>query len=481
MTQRPKGSNMNLPNLTPELHATKHSKRGKPNLSVPSTATPSQHRHRERYVSGSAKSEYSNNHLIRGNATAKQQNIPSPGSPIDVIQYSASNDSPLVEVTVKHSNMPKQRSKSTVSGREPWAHLLKNQKTGGNQSVFSNFDPLRTLHFLAKELQIHLQALLPNERNVQEIVTAIQGALKRVPPEVASTIHLQQTIELLPNVRKSASLYTLESDIPEKLSKPMIEKSVQTDWYDHEEEELYRTLMRENTIKLEASCRHLEQIGCQLKNDKIYLETQLQNERASLEFFKQRVEDLEDLNRNLLQKVSKRDEELRTLQVEATSLRSELEGVKSTTSLLEGLKQSKTCLEQEITKVKHQLRLCSLEKEKYAAILTIRNRQIGEIRSEMTQLQEVVNDLLVEVNSNATAMAPRDGAVAWNGETNKENMEMDSISSIHGEDGRDMQSGDTQQYRGRKFGSETMVNIRDMFNEYKKQADALMNPTGTKG
>lgn len=74
--------------------------------------------------------------------------------------YSPSDEPTMVEVTVKTSNAPKQRSRSTVSDRQPWGQLL-NSHSGENESAFGSFDPLRTLHFLGRELQAYMQARMP--------------------------------------------------------------------------------------------------------------------------------------------------------------------------------------------------------------------------------------------------------------------------------------------------------------------------------
>lgn len=66
------------------------------------------------------------------------------------------------------------------------------------------------------------------------------------------------------------------------------------------------------------------------------------------------------------------------------------------------LKRSK----QEILKLEHQLRVCAMEKEKYLAILAVRDRQIYEIRNEMTLLQQTVNDQLVEIHNFAVSSVP---------------------------------------------------------------------------
>lgn len=46
-----------------------------------------------------------------------------------------------------------------------------------------------------------------DDNTLQQMVADMQSALKRVPPEIASTIHLQQAIDLLPRRRSSKSLH----------------------------------------------------------------------------------------------------------------------------------------------------------------------------------------------------------------------------------------------------------------------------------
>lgn len=62
-----------------------------------------------------------------------------------------------------------------------------------------------------------LLILILEETTVQQVVTDIQYALKRVPPDVASTVHLQQAYDLLPRSKdnvnsdfeKPVSIYVL--------------------------------------------------------------------------------------------------------------------------------------------------------------------------------------------------------------------------------------------------------------------------------
>lgn len=70
------------------------------------------------------------------------------------------------------------------------------------------------------------------------------------------------------------------------------------------------------------------------------------------------------------------------------------------------LNHSKIQLEQECAKLKHQIRLSTIEREKYVAVLAVRDRQIHEIRREMSQLQDVVNDQLLELQNNVFKLTP---------------------------------------------------------------------------
>ncbi|KAF7268291.1 hypothetical protein GWI33_018559 [Rhynchophorus ferrugineus] len=471
MSQRSKQSSLNYP--CSDI-STKAPRKDRQRFTKPSTPVSCIHKSKDRH---SEKYDV-NQHLLKG-TSVKQQNITSGNStPTNVLQYSASDESAVVEVTLKTSNPPKQRSKSTVSDREPWGQLLKKQKSKDSDSVFGTFDPLRSLHFLSKELQIHVETLYPEEKNIQEIIKAMQMALKRVPPEVASTIHLQQSIGLLPGMQKSVSQKSMDccgSDRPYLITE---HKSVQTHISSEKEEVIkMQRIMEESTIKLEESCRQLETICTQLKNEKLYLETQLQNERDSIEFFRKKIGDLENLNKDLSHTLYKKDEEIAGLKSNLQGMEQKIEQIDLNKNevkiILTELKQSKSTLEQECVKLKHQLRLCAIEKEKYLAILAVRDRQIHEIRNEMTQLQEVVNNQLVELHSNALAAMPSNSKLTADGKfkdndwasPSKDNnvCDTDNIKKVRNDclDQNDPVESDTN------------VNIRDMFSEIKRQAMAL--------
>lgn len=88
----------------------------------------------------------------------QSNDLKSESTAASVIHRELYTDNPaLVEVTVKtHNAKPNSRSGSRSRSREPWSKLLKNQLSNEMLSSFHNFDPLRTVHFLAKELQSKL-------------------------------------------------------------------------------------------------------------------------------------------------------------------------------------------------------------------------------------------------------------------------------------------------------------------------------------
>lgn len=103
--------------------------------------------------------------------------------------------------------------------------------------------------------------------------------------------------------------------------------------------------------------------------------------------------------------------EKNNLNVQVKKLQAQLEAeqgvqVQELKSLMQQLQLEKTNVEQENVSLKHQLTISNMEKEKYIAILNVRDRQISEIRMEMTQLQDVVNEQLFELQKSPFASSP---------------------------------------------------------------------------
>lgn len=115
------------------------------------------------------------------------------------------------------------------------------------------------------------------------------------------------------------------------------------------------------------------------------------------------------LQRKLTENLSEKEEELNEMKTTVNELKTKLTATNPDLQhIVTELKKSKLQLERDNQKLEHQLRLCAIEKEKYLAILEVRDRQIYEIRSEMTQLQESVNEQLVELHNYATTSIPDD-------------------------------------------------------------------------
>lgn len=104
------------------------------------------------------------------------------------------------------------------------------------------------------------------------------------------------------------------------------------------------------------------------------------------------------------------EEEKSTLETQISQLKLQLADVSKPREelrvLIKEMKKNKSDTDAELMKLRHQLKLSEIEKEKYMAVLAVRDRQINEIRNEMSQLQEVVNEQLMELHSNAFSNLP---------------------------------------------------------------------------
>lgn len=97
------------------------------------------------------------NSLPRGGKTVKSKShqipVPIVSNKTQIKDHNTDVDAPIRR---------KFRNKVKSDDDESWGQLLLNNKTK-ERSTFSNFDPLRTLHFLAKELQYQLQVIMPGK------------------------------------------------------------------------------------------------------------------------------------------------------------------------------------------------------------------------------------------------------------------------------------------------------------------------------
>lgn len=417
-------------------------------------------------------------------------------SPRNLLEYS--DDNALVKVTVKAAQT-RHRSRNRSIEHEPWGQILKYEKSNEKLSVFNNFDPLRTLHFLIKELELHLHRVLSkgDDNSISQIIQDMHSALKRVPPEVASIIHLQQARDGTPNIL-------------------FAEKETQTTTY-HNMNESIKKHLEESIKKFEAKYGELENICSKLRNEKYEIESQLIAQTETSQNYKQKIEDLENNSNSFLAP------KIRTLEKEKERLESDIEClalnyetrynslVNELKVQVSDLKTAKVTAEQENVKLKHQMRVMNLEKEKYVTVLAARDRQINEIRSEMSHLQEAVNEQLMELQKNASKTFPNTSVKTVNDKVKKENIGDWSVSYSNNDDDellkrsedksvgslKDLPSGDVDnfvEHHSKSQGKDKNVmfkpeddisallekmdshtSIRSMFNEVKRTAMSISN------
>lgn len=213
------------------------------------------------------------------------------------------NNGAMVEVTVKtqknsanSQNKPMGQPVTHRNGTgETWSKVLKNQPNSDDLRPFHSFDPLRTIHFLSKELQLRLIQKMPcksyNDHNKQvltlilfaadynilEMLEDMQHALERVPPDLLSVLRMQIEDKESSNSR---SAMTSES---EYIRPDTSEKCIQTSksFTLIASEKLHKHI-EESSVKIEAACTQMEAVCTKLKAEKLELETLLRKERDSV-------------------------------------------------------------------------------------------------------------------------------------------------------------------------------------------------------
>lgn len=104
------------------------------------------------------------NPMVRNRGNINQLKPCTPLSPSNTVRKDVyPNNAPLVEVMVKTTKNPQAVQNKLNNQNEPWAKLLKPQPNIEDGRSFNNFDPLRTVHFLSKELQLKLIQKMPSK------------------------------------------------------------------------------------------------------------------------------------------------------------------------------------------------------------------------------------------------------------------------------------------------------------------------------
>ncbi|XP_026477485.1 uncharacterized protein LOC113383435 [Ctenocephalides felis] len=132
--------------------------------------------------------------------------------PIPLIE-TEEDHSEVANLHMKHELKLKKSSSQGLLSKRSWSQLLsdnhksstlKVQKSDILPGTFSQFDPLRTLHFLSKELQSKLYTIAPEESSIHRILVEIQHSLHRLPvpsksdilsgssySDISTTVHTQ--------------------------------------------------------------------------------------------------------------------------------------------------------------------------------------------------------------------------------------------------------------------------------------------------
>ncbi|KAK4872565.1 hypothetical protein RN001_014594 [Aquatica leii] len=323
----------------------------------------------------------------------KQKNI--------VLKESVSNKAPCIEVTV--------RTKGSARNREPWNEMLKMPKSVTSTS-FNQFDPLRTIHFISKELQTKLNSTSSNDPQVLYMLSTMQQALDRIPPDIyANTLSLKRSRSEIRTYQKS----DLE-DAPEKLVIPpiLVDRHCQTiSNLAYTDSEVFQKKLETSTAKLESSCKQMEILCEQLKNEKQYVEELLQAETSKVTHLKQQLETLQNENGFSHANFDKLVQERQELENKFKQLKQQVSSyhgptVQELKGRVQDLQSQKISLEQENISLRHKLATSNMEREKYTTLLSIRDRHIHEIVNEMNCLQEVVSEQLVQLQKAPLISAP---------------------------------------------------------------------------
>uniref|UniRef100_A0A1Y1LWY7 Uncharacterized protein n=1 Tax=Photinus pyralis TaxID=7054 RepID=A0A1Y1LWY7_PHOPY len=277
----------------------------------------------------------------------------------------------------KGRSVPKETSKSSVTSevsknRQPWANLLTSSRSVDSVTTFDGCDPLRTVHFLSKELSSKLQCASFGDPHVYDLILSMQHALNRVPAEVTSTPNL-------PLKQSQSEINNYDKEIPEKLLPEKSERGCQT---------IDRRHLEVNTAKLQLSCEQIEKSYNILRKEKEHVENLLRLECERVASFRKQNAVLQHENAAIARQRDELETKLKQYkQVDPNELKVRIED----------LLRQRVELEHENIGLRHRLTTVDIEREKFVTLLGMRDRQINEILSEIDALQEIVREQLLEL------------------------------------------------------------------------------------
>lgn len=282
----------------------------------------------------------------------------------------------------KARSAPKETSKTSVTSeasknRQPWASLLVSSRSVDSVSTFDGCDPLRTVHFLSKELSSKLQCASFGDPHVYDLILSMQHALNRVPTEVTSTSNI-------PLKQSQSEINNYHKEIPEKLPPEKTERGCQT------KSPSFDRQLEVNTAKLQLNCEQIEKSYSILKKEKDHVENLLRLESERVASFRKQTAVLQHENAVIAQQRDELDMKLKQhKQVNSNELKVRIED----------LLRQRVELEHENIGLRHRLTTADMEKEKFVTLLSMRDRQINDILLEIDALQGIVREQLLELQN----------------------------------------------------------------------------------
>ncbi|KAK5640005.1 hypothetical protein RI129_010816 [Pyrocoelia pectoralis] len=291
------------------------------------------------------------------------------------------NNTPSVEVTVRPNVRQPVRSES--KDRMPWASLLQSSKSIDSLSTFDSCDPLRTVHFLSRELGSKLQSMTFSDPQICDLILTMQHAINRVPTEVTSSNRLENSAYNINDYHK---------EIPEKLVPERTTISCQTIRSYPIAPATFDKQLEASTAKLQRNCEEMKQAYNNIKKEKEHVENLLRVEVEKVASFRKQNSSLRHENTTITQQRDNLEGQLKCLQLQVN-----LSNSNELRAHIEELQMQKANLDVENINLRHKLATSDIEKEKHVTLLNIRDRQISEILNEIDSLQRIIKEQLMQL------------------------------------------------------------------------------------
>ncbi|XP_017768302.1 PREDICTED: uncharacterized protein LOC108556630 isoform X2 [Nicrophorus vespilloides] len=308
----------------------------------------------------------------------------------------------------KPKTAPKMRANSIIAQGPTWSKILKPQASKENICTFTNFNPLRTIHFLTNELGSQLREELPHNKNIHHMIMEMQQALCRIPEEVTaalqdSRVSGKHRMEMKPTKLGERDPFQNVYTSVKPITSCIATQTLPTLYL--EPDKVHKHL-ESSTVKIEHACNQMESMCTKVKAEKMELESLLMREKETTKLYQKQLEEYKlkyttgnALIESLQKKIDEYEREIKKLRLQMESYQGPTS--QELKSLIKQLQDEKNTVLIESQELKQKIALAQMDCDKYRAILQARDAQVKEIRNEMTQLQEVVNEQLMELQNNA--------------------------------------------------------------------------------